>query len=80
MIVLDSSILVGVIKLEEDAAKLVNLLAAEECAIGAPTLVETRLWCAANLTRRSSRWLEQFINEEHVSVIPFGRDMADAAS
>lgn len=80
MIVVDSSILVGVIKLEEDAEKLVDLLAAEECAIGAPTLVETRLWCAANLARRSSRWLEEFINEQHVSVIPFSRDMADAAS
>ena len=80
MIVLDSSILVGVIKLEEDAEKLVDLLAAEECAIGAPTLVETRIWCAVNLARRGSRWLEEFINERHVSVIPFSRDMADAAS
>jgi hypothetical protein len=48
MIVLDSSILVGVIKLEEDAEKLVDLLAAEDCAIGAPTHVETRIWCAVN--------------------------------
>jgi ribonuclease VapC len=60
--------------------KLVDLLAAEECAIGAPTLVETRIWRAVNLARRGSRWLEEFINEPHVSVIPFSRDMADAAS
>lgn len=80
MIVLDSSILVGVIKLEQDVEKLVDLLAAEECAIGAPTLVETRLWCAVNLARRVSRWLEEFIEEPRVSVVPFVRDMADAAS
>jgi len=80
MIVLDSSILVGVIKLEQDVEKLVDLLAVEECAIGAPTLVETRIWCAANLARRASRWLEEFIDEQRVSVVPFSRDMADAAS
>ena len=80
MIVLDSSILVGIIKLEADSEKLIELLADEDCAIGAPTLVETRAWCAANLTRRSSRWLEEFIDGERVAVVPFGRDMADVAS
>ena len=39
-----------------------------------------RIWCAVSLARRGSRWLEEFINEQHVSVIPFSRDMADAAS
>jgi ribonuclease VapC len=33
-----------------------------------------------NLARHSSRWLEESINEPHVSVIPFSGDMADAAS
>jgi ribonuclease VapC len=80
MIVLDSSILVGIIKGEEDAEPLLDVLAAEDCAIGAPTLVETRAWCAINLALRSSRWLENFIGGPHVSVVPFGRDMADVAS
>ncbi len=80
MIVLDSSILVGIIKGERDSERLIDLLAGEECAIGAPTLVETRLWCAANLARRTSRWLEEFVNREEVSVIPFSREMADVAS
>jgi ribonuclease VapC len=80
MIVLDSSVLVGIIKVEEDSERLVDLLGAEECAIGAPTLVETRIWCAANLAGRTSRWLEEFINGPGVSVVPFSRDMADAAS
>jgi ribonuclease VapC len=80
VIVLDSSILVGIIKLEEGSERLVDLLAAEECAIGAPTLVETRVWCAMNLAARTSRWLEEFINGQGVSVVPFSRDMADVAS
>src|SRR5262245_3532205 len=80
MIVLDSSILVGIIKVEEESERLVDLLAAEQCAIGAPTLVETRVWCATNLAGRTSRWLEEFINGQGISVVPFSRDMADAAS
>jgi hypothetical protein len=59
----------GIIKLEEDSERLVDLLAAEECAIGAPTLVETRIWCATNLAGRTSRWLEEFINEQGISIV-----------
>jgi ribonuclease VapC len=80
MIVLDSSILVGVIKGEEGSDKLLDVLAAEECVIGAPTLVETRAWCATNLPARTSRWLEDFVAARSVSVVPFGRTMADVAS
>jgi ribonuclease VapC len=80
MIVLDSSILVGLIKGEEASERLLDLLAAEDCAIGTPTLVETRAWCAMNLPGRRSRWLEAFIDGEGVTVVPFSCDMADVAS
>ena len=80
MIVLDSSVLIGIIKFEQDSEKLFNVLAVEECAIGAPTLVETRLWCTANLPSHSSEWLEDFINEPRILVVPFSREMADVAS
>ena len=80
MIVLDSSVLVGIIKSERDSERFLDLLAGEECAIGAPTLVETRLWCAANLADQASRWLEDFVNGAEVSVLPFSRAMADVAS
>ena len=81
MIVLDSSILVGIIRGEPDAGRLLDILDSEECAIGAPTLVETRLWCTVNLTTTGlSGWLEQFIDAGPATVVPFGRDMADVAS
>jgi ribonuclease VapC len=79
VIVLDSSVLVGIIKGEADAEELLDLLTGEECAIGAPTLVEARLWCSVNLTTGSSDWLEHFIDDGPGSIIPFGRDMADVA-
>lgn len=80
MIVLDSSILVGIIKGEADAEKLLDLLAGEECAIGAPTLVETRAWCTINLASGSSRWLEHFIDAGPGAIVPFSREMANVAS
>jgi ribonuclease VapC len=80
MIVLDSSILVAVVRGEPDVGRLLNLLDAEECAVGAPTLVEARLWCAINLKAKSSDWLEDFIGERPATVVAFGHDMADAAS
>jgi ribonuclease VapC len=80
VIVLDSSILVGIINGEDESRELIDLIAAEECAVGTPTLLEARIWCAMNLVRRSSRWLEEFINAPGISVIPFSREMADIAS
>jgi ribonuclease VapC len=80
VIVLDSSVLVGIIKGEPDAERLLDLLASEECAIGAPTLVETRAWCSINLAARSSGWLEDFIGSGPGAIIPFSHEMADAAS
>jgi ribonuclease VapC len=80
VIVLDSSILVGIIKGENDAERLLDLLASEERAIGAPTLVETRAWCAINLAARASRWLEDFIEARQSAIVPFGHEMADTAS
>lgn len=80
MIVLDSSILVAIIKFENGARRLLDVMAAEDCALGAPTLVETRLWCALNLPERSSFWLEGIVERQGFSVIPFSREMADIAS
>jgi ribonuclease VapC len=80
VIVLDSSILVGIIKGEPDAVRLLELLDREECAIGAPTLVEARAWCTINLAARSSTWLESFIDDGPGTVVPFSRQMADIAS
>jgi ribonuclease VapC len=80
VIVIDSSILVGIIKGETDAERLLDLLASEECAIGAPTLVETRAWCSINLAARSSIWLEDFVGSGHGAIVPFSRQMADAAA
>jgi ribonuclease VapC len=80
MIALDSSVLVGIIRGEPDTAPLLGLLDSEDCVVGAPTLVETRAWCSINLTTHSSDWLEDFVDSAPGTVVPFSREMADAAS
>ena len=80
MIAVDSSILVGIIRGEPDVQRLLSLLLAEECAVGAPTLVEARAWCSINLKARSSRWLEDFVATGSGQVMSFSREMADVAS
>jgi ribonuclease VapC len=80
VIVLDSSVLVGIIRGEPDAGGLLDLLESDECVIGAPALVEARLWCSVNLTIRWSDWLEHFIDTGPGMVVPFSREMADVAS
>ncbi|MGH7083526.1 MAG: PIN domain-containing protein [Acetobacteraceae bacterium] len=80
MIVLDSSVLVGIIKGEADTEGLLEIVAREEWAIGAPTLVEARAWCTINLAERASRWLERFVESDRGAIIPFSRAMADAAA
>jgi ribonuclease VapC len=62
VIALDSSVLVGVIRGEREVQQLPPLLEGDECAIGAPTAVETLLWCSANLTTHAADWLEDFID------------------
>ena len=77
---LDGSVLVGIIRGAPDTRGLLDLLESDECAVGAPTLVEARLWCSVNLTTRLSEWLEQFIETGPGTVVPFSPEMADVAS
>ena len=72
---LDSSVLVEMIRGEPDTGRLLDLLESDECAMGAPTLVETRLWCSVNLATRSSEWLEHFIDASPGIIISFNREM-----
>ena len=80
MIVVDSSVLVAIIKGEAGSDGFLQLLTSEASAIGAPTLVEARIWCRVNRSGGISRWLEDFVDNESVTVVAFTRDMSDVAA
>jgi ribonuclease VapC len=79
VIAIDSSVLVAIIRGESEAEHFLEAVEREECVLGAPTLVEARLWCSVNLKTGSSEWLEHFIEARPGRTIPFGREMADVA-
>jgi ribonuclease VapC len=81
MIALDASVLVGLIRGEADVLPLIGLIGGSDgaCLVGAPTLAEALLWCAANLDDGRSLLLDALIRAPHLRVVPFDHAMADIA-
>jgi ribonuclease VapC len=59
---------------------LFPVLDGDECAIGAPTLVEARLWCSINLRTMGPVGWRILSREVRARVVIFSRDMADVVS
>ena len=80
MIAVDSSILVGLIRGEEDLAPLIDVPFREEAALAAPALVVAKAWCARNLKTGVPAWLNAVVQSPMVVVASFTAPMADAAA
>jgi len=74
-VILDSSAIVA-IATEEPGCRdlLAKLDQADTLAIGAPTLVETALVLRSRLTMDPRVFLERFLTDWGVSIVPFGED------
>ena len=79
MIAVDSSVIVGLIKGEPDVAPLLDVVCREPVALGTPTVVEIRAWCARRLAGGRSALLEELLAGSKTVVSPFTVAMADAA-
>ncbi len=78
--ILDSSAIVAIALDEPGTADLLAKLdRAEVVAIGAPTLVETAIVLRARFGRDPRPFLERFLSDWGVTVIPFGEDHWKAA-
>jgi ribonuclease VapC len=74
-VIVDSSAIIAVMLREPGWELLVAKLGAQsDCAIGAPTLVETGLVLTAKLGKSSAAVLSRFLQETGMSVIPFTED------
>jgi ribonuclease VapC len=79
-VILDTSAIVAIATEEPGCLDLIDKLdAAEVTAIGAPTLAETGLVLRSRLEREPRPFLERFISDWNVTVIPFGEDHWKAA-
>ena len=72
--ILDSSAIVAIATEEPGCLELLEKLdRADTVAIGAPTLVEAALVLRSRLTMEPRAFLERFLTDWNVSVVPFGR-------
>ena len=73
--ILDSSAIVAIATEEPGCLELLAKLdQAAALAVGAPTLVETALVLRARLTMEPRAFLERFLTDWNVTVVPFGDD------
>lgn len=81
MIALDASVMVGLIRGEADVMPLAGIIGGADgpCLIGAPTLAEMLVWCAANLEGSRSVLIEALARAPHVRIVPFDHAMAELA-
>ena len=80
MIVLDSSAIVAVILREADAPALEKILILEDCVVGAPTLVETRMVLEGRMSSGAADLLQSLVAERGIAIIPFDAAMYAAAA
>jgi len=74
-VILDSSAIVAIATEEPGCLELLEKLdRADTLAVGAPTLVETALVLRSRLTLEPRAFLERFLTDWNVSVVPFGED------
>jgi ribonuclease VapC len=80
-VILDSSAIVAVATKEPGCLELLDKLdAAPTLAIGAPTLVETALVLRSRLASEPRAFLERFLSDWQVTIVPFGEEHWKAAA
>lgn len=79
--ILDTSAIVAIATEEPGCLELIDTLNdAPTLGIGAPTLVETALVLRSRLAREPRAFLDRFLSDWTVSVVPFGEDHWKAAA
>jgi len=74
-VILDSSAIVAIATEEPDCLVLLSKLDhASSLGVGAPTLVETALVLRSRLSMEPRAFLERFLSDWHVTIVPCGED------
>jgi len=68
---IDSSSIVAVLKDEPEAAMFERILASGPRLIGAPTILEVRLWVLRHMASGRSETFEALLTDPDTSIIPF---------
>jgi len=71
MIALDTSAVVCIALREPEAAAFAEIIATQDCVIGAPTLLETHLVLRSRLSANVSVLIEALLGRPNVELVPF---------
>ena len=76
----DASALVAMLNLEAEARTFAHLLLTTPAIIGAPTLLEVRIWCLRRLHRSSDPALDAWLKRPSTRIVSFDADLERLAA
>ncbi len=75
--IIDSSVLVAILHAEPGYVRYLDaILAADQAAVPAPNYLETCMVLAGRKTEAALDWLDSYIRESNISILPFTADHA----
>ena len=77
---LDSSVLIAILNGEHEGGDLLQVLADGQPVIGAPTVLEARLWCLRRLDSLSSALLDDLLADHDTDVVAFDAELERIAA
>lgn len=79
-VAVDASALVCMFNLEAEAAAIAHVFLTTPAIIGAPTLLEVRIWCLRRLGRTSDPMLDTWLKKPSTRIVPFDADLEGLAA
>lgn len=77
-VAVDSSALIAIFKAEPEKDRFLQALENARLLVGAPTLLEARIWCLRRRVQIYLDWLEDF--SSGIELVPFDRSLEQVAA
>ena len=79
-VAVDSSHVICILNIEPDGGNFAVVLLKSPTIIGAPTLLEVRIWCLRHLGRATDPWLDEWLANPANRIVAFDADHERLAS
>jgi len=77
-VVVDSSVLIAIFKAEPERDRFLHVIENAPLLMGAPTLLETRIWCLRRRVQKYLEWLDDF--SRGVELVAFDERLEQVAA
>lgn len=79
-VAVDTSAIVAILNREPDYAAFLQLLDHSDAIIGAPTLLEIRIWTLRHMASVEPQWLTRWLLDRGTKIVPFDADLERLAA